>query len=79
MLYGNKRKNEALSSFAYAHITEILERRAMVDGIECIKVAPSYTTQIGKQKYKKLKGLSVHLSASLVIGRRGLGYSDKLN
>ena len=79
MLYGNKRKNEALSSFAYAHITEILERRAMVDGIECIKVAPSYTTQIGKQKYKKLKGLSVHLSASLVIGRRGLGYSDRLN
>lgn len=79
MHYENSKQNQKLSSFAYSQIMEIMERRAVFKGIECIKVDPSYTSQTGRKKYMKLKGLSVHMAASLVIGRRGLGFKDKLN
>lgn len=41
-------------------------------------VNPAYTSQIGKIKYMLRYGLSVHESASYVIGRRGLSIIDKL-
>jgi hypothetical protein len=41
-------------------------------------VNPAYTSVIGRFKYMKKYGLSVHESAALVIGRRGLGYQERL-
>lgn len=79
MEYEDEKQNEKLSNFAYSKIKEILERRAVYKGVECIKVDPAYTSKIGRSKYMKLKGLSVHMAASYVIGRRGLGFKDKLN
>ena len=51
MHYENSKQNLKLSSFAYSQILEIMERRAILKGIECIKVDPSYTSQIGRKKY----------------------------
>ena len=41
-------------------------------------VNPAYTSQMGKVKYMSRYGLSIHEAASLVIGRRGMGYKEKM-
>ena len=51
-----------LSEFAYAQISEAIERKAAYEGVEVIKVDPAYTSLIGKLKYVRDKGMSVHLS-----------------
>ena len=33
-------------------------------------------SKIGKEKYTKIKGLSVHYCAAYVINRRGMGFVD---
>ena len=47
-------------------------------GFRVKKVNPAYTSVIGRFKYMKKYGLSVHESAALVIGRRGLGYRERV-
>ena len=42
------------------------------------KVNPAYTSVIGRFKYAKMYGLSVHEAASFVIGRRGLDFEEKI-
>ena len=42
------------------------------------KVNPAYTSVIGRFKYAKMYGLSVHEAASFVIGRRGLDFEEKV-
>ena len=44
--------------------------------IDVIKVDPKNTSKIGKEKYTKIKGLSVHYCAAYVINRRGMGFVD---
>ena len=46
--------------------------------IGVIRVNPAYTSQIGRNKYSKIKGANIHMCASYVIGRRGMGYKDEL-
>ena len=55
-----------------------LEREAARQGVEVIKVNPAYTSIIGRYKYQKQFGLTVHQSAALVIGRRGYRHTEKL-
>ena len=43
------------------------------------KVNPAFTSVIGKLKYQKMYNLSIHESASYVVGRRGLGFNEKLS
>ncbi|MGX8850932.1 IS200/IS605 family accessory protein TnpB-related protein [Amedibacillus sp. YH-ame10] len=75
-LYKKKKYNAMLSTFAYAQIKEYIIRRFYRGGIEVICVDPRNTSQIGKEKYRKAKGMSIHMSASYVIARRGMGYKD---
>lgn len=77
MLYGKKQYNGMLSSFAYSKIKEIAESRSYKDRMAIIQVNPAYTSYIGKEKYSRIKGANVHLCASYVIGRRGMGYEEK--
>ena len=67
-----------LSSFSYGKIIENFESKAFKEGVELIKVSPAYTSMLGSIKYKKHYGLSTHTSAAFCIGRRGLGYLEKL-
>ncbi len=48
------------------------------EGIEVIKIDPAYTSLIGKLKYVRDKGMSVHQAASYVIARKGIGYKEKI-
>ncbi len=76
MPYRPKKQNKALSSFAYKKILEKVERKCLMNEVDVIKVDPKNTSKIGKEKYAKIKGLSVHYCAAYVINRRGMGFVD---
>ncbi len=67
-----------IHQFSYASLLEGLEREAIREGVEAIKVNPAYTSIIGRYKYQKQFGLTVHQSAAMVIARRGYQYNEKL-
>jgi IS605 OrfB family transposase len=67
-----------LSSFSYNRILQALYSRAYRHGIEVKQVNPAYTSLIGRIKFAKRYGLSIHQAAALTIGRRILGLSEKL-
>lgn len=77
-MYQHKRLNEILSSFAYTKVTMLAESKSNKYSIGLVKVNPAFTSQIGKFKYMRHYGISIHEAAAFVIGRRGLGYQDKL-
>lgn len=77
-MYQHKRLNEILSSFAYTKVTMLAESKSNKYSIGLVKVNPAFTSQIGKFKYMRHYGISVHEAAAFVIGRRGLGYQDKI-
>ena len=76
MLYRPKKENRTLSSFAYKKILVKVERKCLMNEVDVIKVDPKNTSKIGKEKYTKIKGLSVHYCAAYVINRRGMGFVD---
>jgi IS605 OrfB family transposase len=76
--YGSKKGNKKITQFAYAKFTDAVESRANKENVAVFKVNPAFTSQIGKVKYMKQKGLSIHESAAYVIARRGMGYKDVL-
>lgn len=67
-----------LSSFAYSAILELCKSRSSKKGIETFTVEPAYTSIIGRVCFAKKYGMSVHESAALAIGRRFLGFSEKV-
>ena len=66
-----------LSSFAYQSIITHLKSRGLRNGVLVIQVNPAYTSIIGRMKFAKRYGLSIHHAAALTIGRRFLGFSEK--
>jgi len=67
-----------LSSFAYSSILTHLTSRGASKGIEVHSVNPAFTSLIGRVKFAKRYGLSIHIAAALCIGRRFLGLSEKM-
>jgi len=65
-----------LSSFAYGGIQQALDRSALLRGVPVAEVNPAYTSVIGRVKYAKPLGVSVHQAAALAIARRGMGYGE---
>ena len=47
-------------------------------GIAVVTVFPAYTSKIGLLKYKKRYGLTTHEAAAFVIGRREMGFVDRV-
>ncbi len=77
-LYRDRNYNRMLGTFAYKRLEEKIERKCMEKGVYLRKVDPRHTTQIGKLKYAKRLGLSIHHSAAYVIARRGEGYRERI-
>jgi IS605 OrfB family transposase len=67
-----------IHQFNYARLLEGLEREAIREGVEAIKVNPAYTSIIGRYKYQKQFGLTVHQAAAMVIARRGYKFRETL-
>lgn len=74
----NKRFNRLVHSFAKTKLQKVIISRGIRFGFKIKKVNPAYTSVIGRFKYSKKYGLSVHEAASFVIGRRGLGFDEKI-
>jgi IS605 OrfB family transposase len=75
--YGNKKANRLKSVFAYRKMAQAIESRAQKMGVAIMIVNPAYTSIIGKLKYMRKFGISIHQAASYTIGRKGLGYKEK--
>jgi len=71
--------NRKKSNFVWKRFVELLERKCIEHGIEYKKVNPAFTSIIGKYKYRPRYKLTIHESAAYVIGRRGLGFNEKLS
>lgn len=65
-----------LSSFAYSSILQMLRSRSYRKGVELFDVDPSFTSVIGRVKFAKRYGLTVHQAAALCIARRFLKFSE---
>mgnify|MGYP002742337846 FL=1 len=76
LLYGNKKANRKISEFAHEKMTALAESKGEKYHLSVREVNPAYTSQIGKIKYMRQMGLSIHEAAAYVIGRRGMGLKD---
>ena len=75
-LQGDARRARALSSFAYGAIVQALHSNALLCGVATQEVNPAYTSVIGRVKYARPLGVSVHQAAALAIARRGMGFGE---
>jgi IS605 OrfB family transposase len=66
-----------LSSFAYATIIQHLKSRAFRHGVQLHQVNPAFTSLLGRLKFAKRYGLSLHQAAALCIARRFFGFSER--
>jgi len=73
----NKKLNRKLSNFKSIAL-DLLERKCLKKGVAIRKVHPAYTSLIGKYKYSRSYNLSIHVLASYVIARRGLGFKESV-
>jgi IS605 OrfB family transposase len=67
-----------LHRWAYRSVLEKIEVYAKRMGVQLIKVNPAYTSIIGKLKYSPMLGIDKDVAGAYVIGRRGLGFEEKL-
>jgi len=74
----NRKFNMLTHTFAKNKMLSTITRKALRHGFMVKKVNPAYTSVIGRFKYSKKYGLSTHEAASFVIGRRGLGFTEKI-
>ncbi|MBU3200711.1 hypothetical protein KPL48_15565, partial [Clostridium estertheticum] len=72
------KRNMKISMFAHKKIIEAISSRAFKENLAVFYVNPAYTSQMGKIKYMKAKGISIHVSAAYCIARRSLGYKEKI-
>ena len=74
----NKRFNRLVHAFAKTKLQKAIIFRGVKFGFKIKKVNPAYTSVIGRFKYSSKYGLSVHEATAYVIGRRGLGFDEKI-
>jgi IS605 OrfB family transposase len=67
-----------LHKWVYRSVLEKIEVYARRLGVQLIKVNPAYTSIIGKLKYFPMLGIDKDVAGAYVIGRRGLGFEEKL-
>ena len=71
-------QSRTLSSFSYQAILTRLKSRAFNKQIQVKQVNPAFTSLIGRIKFARRYGLSIHHAAALCIGRRYLNLSEKV-
>jgi IS605 OrfB family transposase len=71
--------NRVKSNFIYRQLIRTLQSQALKKGIAVHEINPAYNSVLGAVKYARPYGLNGHQAAALVIGRRGLGFSEKIH
>lgn len=77
-MYGNKKLNKKLSEFSYRTMTTLAFSKSLKYEVPVKAVNPAFTSQIGKIKYMKRYGISIHEAAAFTIARRAQGHKDLL-
>ncbi|MBY3432831.1 IS200/IS605 family element transposase accessory protein TnpB [Rhizobium laguerreae] len=77
-LEGDARYSRMLSSFAYSQFDAALASASARHGVFRKRVNPAYTSLIGRVKFARRYGFSVHRSAALAIARRAMQLSEEL-
>lgn len=78
MRYGNKAGNRHASLFASRQIDASAMNQGYRRGFEVYQVNPAYTSLIGKVKFMRPMGVSIHMAASYAIGLKAMGRLDLL-
>ena len=73
-----KKYNNMLHSLAYSFYDKLITNMAFRNKIGIIKVNPAWTSWIAKNKFCERMKLNIHIGASFVIARRGLGIKDAI-
>jgi len=75
---GRGKLRKRLHNFIYKNLLNKLEVLCRRKGIEFIKVNPAFTSVIGMLKYAPQYNIDKDIAGAYVIGRRGLGLSEKI-
>lgn len=78
VMYGDGFRNRKISQFAYDKMEMLAEGKAQKYALAVKSVNPAYTSQIGKLKYMRKLGLSIHEAAACTIGRRAMGFKERV-
>ncbi|WP_066256204.1 hypothetical protein [Neobacillus drentensis] len=70
--------NRRSSNFVYRKIITTLISKGIKEEVFLVHVPAYYTSLIGRVKYQKSYGLSIHQSAALVLARRSMGFKEKI-
>ena len=73
-----KKYNNMLHTLAYSLYDKLITNMAFRNKIGIIKVNPAWTSWIAKNKFCDSMKLNIHIGASFVIARRGLGIKDTI-
>ena len=73
-----KKYNNMLHSLAYSLYDKLITNMAFRNKIGIIKVNPAWTSWIAKNKFCERMKLNIHIGASFIIARRGLGIKDTI-
>jgi IS605 OrfB family transposase len=74
----NTKFNRMSSNFVYRKIITTLISKSIKERVTLAQVPAYYTSLIGRVKYQKTYGLSIHQSAALVLARRAMGFKEKI-
>ncbi|MGI9951270.1 hypothetical protein V3F56_02820 [Moorellaceae bacterium AZ2] len=70
--------NRMASNFPHAAMVVALIRRAVKERVGYKQIPARHTSTIGQVKYAKKYAVPVHCAAALVIGRRAMGFREKI-
>ena len=73
----SKKQARMLSSFHYKEFLSHVQAKAFREGVEVLFVNPAMSSIIGKIKFSKRYGLTVHQAAALCIARRFYQFSER--
>lgn len=73
-----KKYNNMLHSLVYSLYDKLITNIAFRNKIGIIKVYPTWTSWIAKNKFCERMKLNIHIGAAFVIARRGLGIKDTI-
>lgn len=76
--FGTPKYSRMLSSFGYSSIINHIKSRSYRVGVKVEEVNPAFTSIIGRVKFAKRYGLTIHESAALTIARRFQRVSERL-
>lgn len=74
----NTKFNRMSSNFVYRKILTTLISKSIKEVVTLAQVPAYYSSLIGRVKYQKAYGLSIHQSAALVLARRAMGFKEKI-